>query len=358
MASANISLSEEHFQCSICLNVFTEPVTTPCGHNYCKSCIAGYWTSSGIRKCPRCNETFFGDPQLRVNTEFRDILELFKRKRAAGEEGGCPARPGDVTCDLCRGVAVKALKSCLVCLASYCDAHLEPHHTVQALKWHKLIEPMRSLEERVCKKHNKLKKFFCSEDQSCICTDCLRDEHLMHKVVSVEDEIKKRRTKVKNMQRKVNQTLSQKRDGAKSIENSVKRCRLQVEEIKAEVVKSLDGVVFLIQTQKLKLIELLEEKQKAAERQAKEHLRRLQSEIAENRLMSAELEELSKTEDDFSLLRVLPSVPSSVRSFLNSHLFAARSLLRVETVRRAAAEIKETLNKEVEKVFREVSLAD
>uniref|UniRef100_A0A8K9X7S7 B30.2/SPRY domain-containing protein n=1 Tax=Oncorhynchus mykiss TaxID=8022 RepID=A0A8K9X7S7_ONCMY len=32
-------LSEEQFLCSVCLDVFTEPVSIPCGHNFCKACI-------------------------------------------------------------------------------------------------------------------------------------------------------------------------------------------------------------------------------------------------------------------------------------------------------------------------------
>uniref|UniRef100_A0A3P8RZ82 RING-type domain-containing protein n=1 Tax=Amphiprion percula TaxID=161767 RepID=A0A3P8RZ82_AMPPE len=41
-------------RCSICQDAFTEPVSTPCGHNYCKSCITGYWDSSDLTQCPLC----------------------------------------------------------------------------------------------------------------------------------------------------------------------------------------------------------------------------------------------------------------------------------------------------------------
>ncbi|CAL8313451.1 unnamed protein product [Boreogadus saida] len=43
MASANTSWSEEDFSCSICLDVFSSPVTTPCGHNFCRTCITKFW---------------------------------------------------------------------------------------------------------------------------------------------------------------------------------------------------------------------------------------------------------------------------------------------------------------------------
>ena len=37
MACANTSWSEENFSCSICLDVFSSPVSTPCGHNFCRT---------------------------------------------------------------------------------------------------------------------------------------------------------------------------------------------------------------------------------------------------------------------------------------------------------------------------------
>ncbi|CAL8384634.1 unnamed protein product [Arctogadus glacialis] len=37
MASAKTSWSEENFLCSICLDVFSSPVSTPCGHNFCRT---------------------------------------------------------------------------------------------------------------------------------------------------------------------------------------------------------------------------------------------------------------------------------------------------------------------------------
>lgn len=264
MASANISLSEEQFLCSICLDVFTEPVSTPCGHNYCKDCIKAYWAINDISQCPMCKETFHGVPELRVNTEFRDMLEVFKRTFVACDDSSSPARPGEVPCDLCHGMKHKALKSCLVCLASYCNAHLEPHHTVQAFKWHKLIDPVATLEDRMCKKHNKMIEFFCRKDQSCVCVVCLREDHVMHNAVSLEEEFKERKMKLNHMKKQVKHAVSEKCMMASRIQNSVIQGRQEVERIKAETVKAFNTLLALIETRKIKLIELLEEKQKAA----------------------------------------------------------------------------------------------
>lgn len=357
MASANAYLSKEQFLCSICLDIFNEPVSTPCGHNYCKNCIKSYWTISDVNQCPLCQETFHGVPELRVNIEFRDMLEVFKRTFVACDDSGPPARPGEVPCDLCHGMKRKALKSCLVCLASYCNVHLEPHQMVQAFKWHKLIDPVVTLEDRMCKKHNKMIEFFCREDQSGVCVLCLRDDHVNHNAVSLEEELRERKTNVERMKKKVKRALSEKRSMAERIQNSVIQGRQEVEKIKAETIKAFDVLVALIETRKVKLIELLGKKNKAAEQKAEELFSQLQLEMVENDQTITKLEELSETEDDFRLLQGLPSVSSSSEA---KHHFSARvqPLLCLETVRSAVAKMKEMLNEEMDIVMGEVELVD
>ncbi|XP_034534847.1 E3 ubiquitin-protein ligase TRIM39-like [Notolabrus celidotus] len=349
MASAN---AEDNFLCSICLDIFNEPVSTPCGHNYCKPCITVYWATQDSSQCPLCKEEFQTTPDLHVNTEFRDMLELFKKRRYAADVRSSPPGPADVLCDLCHVTAKRsALKSCLVCLASYCSGHLKPHHSVQALKWHKLVNPVKTLGDRMCKKHNKVIEFFCKQDQSCVCVLCLKDHHEMHEAVSLEEELKERKTKLKSAKREVNSTLAERDHTIQGIQSSMMQSRAELERTKVETGKALDALVALIVSKKMMLMELLEGKQRAAEQQAETVVRQLQLEIVENNLRLAELEELSKSDDDFKLLKDLPSVSSSPNT---RHPFSVRSLLQVETVRSAMAKMEEVLNEQMESITREI----
>uniref|UniRef100_A0A8C5GIU4 Uncharacterized protein n=1 Tax=Gouania willdenowi TaxID=441366 RepID=A0A8C5GIU4_GOUWI len=54
MCCLSLGTSEHHFLCSICLEVLTDPVTTPCGHNFCKTCISTHWDTSTTSRCPVC----------------------------------------------------------------------------------------------------------------------------------------------------------------------------------------------------------------------------------------------------------------------------------------------------------------
>ncbi|TNN35730.1 Tripartite motif-containing protein 29 [Liparis tanakae] len=95
---------------------------------------------------------------------------------------------GEVPCDVCTGTKLKALKSCLVCLASYCETHLEPHLTMSGLKRHQLMDPVENLEDRMCLKHDKPLELFCRTDQTCVCMLCSVLDHKMHNVVPLKQE--------------------------------------------------------------------------------------------------------------------------------------------------------------------------
>ncbi|XP_026225633.1 E3 ubiquitin-protein ligase TRIM17-like [Anabas testudineus] len=186
MASASSFLSEDQFLCSVCLDVFTEPVSIPCGHNFCKACISRHWEGKQQCQCPLCNEKFNKGLKLCVNTAFREIVENFKKhhQETSGDNNRFLVKPGQVPCDCCLGNKFRASKTCLVCLASYCEKHLEPHQSVEALKRHTLSEPVQNLEDKICRKHNRILELFCKNDLTCICALCT--DHSEHDTVPLE----------------------------------------------------------------------------------------------------------------------------------------------------------------------------
>ncbi|TNN79990.1 Tripartite motif-containing protein 65 [Liparis tanakae] len=113
MATAGSFLSEDQFLCSICLDVFTQPVSIPCGHNFCNACIHRHWENQEQCQCPLCNEKFKKGLKLRVNIGFREVVENFKKHHASADNNSL-AKPDQVPCDCCLGKKFKATKTCLV----------------------------------------------------------------------------------------------------------------------------------------------------------------------------------------------------------------------------------------------------
>lgn len=128
---------------------------------------------------------------MSINTAFKELADTFKKIIVCSSVSPLSAaKAGEVLCDVCAATSmqVKALKSCLVCLTSYCETHLEPHQRVTTLKLHKLIAPVKNLQERMCKKHERLLEMFCRDEQKCVCQFCTETEHKDHQAVTIENE--------------------------------------------------------------------------------------------------------------------------------------------------------------------------
>ncbi|XP_062846907.1 bloodthirsty-related gene family, member 2 [Trichomycterus rosablanca] len=81
MESSFALLSKKHFLCSLCEDIFKSPVTTPCGHSFCKVCLRKYWSGAGSGKCPLCCKAFVSKPHLSVNHILADVTEHYRKSR-------------------------------------------------------------------------------------------------------------------------------------------------------------------------------------------------------------------------------------------------------------------------------------
>ncbi|XP_030635424.1 E3 ubiquitin-protein ligase TRIM39-like isoform X4 [Chanos chanos] len=339
MASSSSLLSDEQFQCSICLDVFTDPVSTPCGHNFCMTCIKTYWDTSSHCHCPLCKENFTIRPELKINTTLRDVVAHFKRR-------GNVAKHGEVSCDVCTGNKLKALKSCLVCLTSYCEHHLEPHQRVLALKRHKLIDPVKNLEDYICKKHERPLELFCRDDQTCVCQFCTEGEHRTHNTVPIEEESKRRKNHLGIVQMDVHRLIRDRLRKIQEIKQKVKLSKTTTEKKTAESIEILTALMRSIERVQAEFLELMEEKQKTAEKEAEGVIKKLEQEIRDLKRRDIELEQLSHTEDLLHLLQIYPSVcsPPHTKDWTD---ISIKTAVSVDTLRRVWSQIEELLEKMV-----------
>ena len=66
---------EDELQCTICLDILFKPVTTECGHTFCKECLKE--SLAHRRQCTICREPIFPDGiiTLPVNITLQKIVE-------------------------------------------------------------------------------------------------------------------------------------------------------------------------------------------------------------------------------------------------------------------------------------------
>ncbi|CAM4651448.1 unnamed protein product [Lepidochelys olivacea] len=123
----------EEATCSICLEYLTKPVTTDCGHNFCRDCIIQYSEhgelQSGMKiPCPQCRAPF---QKLQPN---RQLANIVKNIKLLGLKSG----------------------------------------NVQ--------------KENLCERHEEKLLLFCEEDREAICVVCRQSQtHHTHAVISIQE---------------------------------------------------------------------------------------------------------------------------------------------------------------------------
>uniref|UniRef100_A0A8C9XCI4 Uncharacterized protein n=1 Tax=Sander lucioperca TaxID=283035 RepID=A0A8C9XCI4_SANLU len=344
MATVSILSSEDQFLCSICLDVFTDPVTIPCGHNFCKNCITEHWNTNDQYLCPLCKEGFTTRPDLRVNT-FSSSSEQQVSK------------PGEVPCDVCTGTKLKALKSCLGCLVSYCETHLEPHLTASRLKRHQLIDPVENLEGRICTKHDKPLELFCKTDQTCVCMLCTVLDHKTHDVVPLKEGYEGKKVELGKTEAEIQQMIQKRRLKIQEIKDLADLSEEDADREIAEGVQVFTSLKESVERGLNELINTIKEKQKTTEKQAEAFIKELEQEISELMKRSTDVEQVLRSEDHLHLLQSVQSLniqqPPPTKDWTE---VSVRPSSYEGTVVKAVVHLEETLCTEMKKLLAESEL--
>ncbi|XP_067447239.1 E3 ubiquitin-protein ligase TRIM39-like [Thunnus thynnus] len=347
-------LAEDQFLCSICLDVFTNPVSTPCGHNFCKNCITEHWNSKVHCDCPNCKKVFDRRPELQVNTFISEMAAQFRQsaqqEASSSSSDQQAAKPGEVSCDVCTGTKLKALKFCLVCLASYCETHLEPHLTLSGLKRHQLINPVENLEGRMCTKHDKLLELFCKTDQVCVCMLCAISDHKTHDVVPLKEENEGKKAELGKTEAEIKQMIQKRQLNIQELKRSVKLRQRDVDREIAHGVQVFTALKEFVERVQAEFIKTIKEKQRTTEKQAENLIEALKQEISELKKRRSEIEQLLHSEDHLQLLRNFSSlnIAPPIKDWTEVSVCPPSY---EGTLVRAAAQLEEMFSKKTKNLF-------
>ncbi|XP_036418236.1 E3 ubiquitin/ISG15 ligase TRIM25-like [Colossoma macropomum] len=354
MDEASISVDQDQFSCAVCLDLLKDPVTTPCGHSYCMVCINGHWDQDdqrGVYSCPQCREAFIPRPVLRRNNMLAEVVEKLKRPLQSVFYAG----PGDVECDSCTGRKLKAIKSCLVCLASYCETHLNPHYQSPAFKKHKLVEASKQLQEKICSQHHKLIEIYCRTDHSGICYLCMMYEHKGHDTVAATAERSEMQNQLKETQRKSQQRLQEKEKKLQEVKQAVKTLKSSAQAAVEDSERIFTELIRSIEKKRSEVTELIRAQEEAELSGAEELLEQLEQEIADLKRRDTELEQLSHTEDHIHFLQSLQSLCVSSGSE-DSPSITVYQHLSFDGVRKSLSDLKERVEEFCKQEFSRISL--
>ncbi|XP_062400154.1 E3 ubiquitin-protein ligase TRIM47-like [Sardina pilchardus] len=307
MAEA-ISQEEESFTCPVCLDLLNDPVTIPCGHNFCMRCIKGCWDQdpNGDYSCPLCKHNFAPRPVLYKNPLIAEMVEKVRKTRIQAASHNY-AGPGDVECDVCTGRKLRAVKSCLDCLVSYCETHFKVHNDANPRK-HSVIDATCQLHERICSSHKKVFEIFCHTDQICICCLCMMDEHKGHDTATAAAAWTDKQKQLKHTQNRFQKRIEER-------EMELQELRKAVETLKSSAQTAVEDshIIFTemirsIERRCSEVTELIRAQEEAEVSRTEGLLKQLEQEIAELKRRDAELEQLSHIDDHVHFLKDVVSV--------------------------------------------------
>ncbi|XP_008276311.1 tripartite motif-containing protein 16-like [Stegastes partitus] len=360
MAQRGINLYSENISCSICLDLLKDPVALHCGHSYCLDCIKGHWDaedSKRIYSCPQCRKTFKPRPVLEKNVLLAELVEdLKKTGLQAAAADHCYAGAEDVSCDVCTGRKRKAVKSCLVCLASYCEKHLQPHYDVAPLKKHQLVEPSKNLQENICPHHDKFMEIFCCTDQQLICYLCSVDEHKGHDTVSAAAERKQKLRKLEESRLNIHQRIQDREKDVKLLQQEVKAINDSADKTVEHSEEMFSQMIRLIQKRSSEVKQQIRSQQEAEVSRVQELEEKLQQEISDLKRKDAELKQLSETPDHSQFLHDYPSA-SALSESTHSSSISIRPRRHFEDVTAAVEELRDRLQDVLRDARTNISLA-
>ncbi|XP_051747676.1 tripartite motif-containing protein 16-like isoform X5 [Ctenopharyngodon idella] len=340
MAEARIS--QDEFMCPVCLDLLKDPVATSCGHSFCKICITGFWDQEDqmrVYSCPQCRQTFSPRPALAKNTILAEMVEKLKKINLPAD---CYAGAGDVQCDVCTGRKHKAVKSCLVCLNSYCQNHLEQHESWFKGKRHNLTEATGRLQEMICQKHDKILEVFCRTDQKCICVLCIIDEHKNHDTVSAAAQRTEKQHQLKETQRWFQQRIQQREKDLQQLREAVESHKRSAQTAVEDSERIFTELIRSIERSRSEATRRIRDQEKTAVSRAEGRLERLEQEINDLRRRDAELEQLSHTQDHIHFLQSFQSL-SAPPEFTDVNDDSSSSLFSFDGVRESACQLRDKL---------------
>uniref|UniRef100_A0A8B9MX24 Uncharacterized protein n=1 Tax=Accipiter nisus TaxID=211598 RepID=A0A8B9MX24_9AVES len=310
---------EELLTCPICLGVYRDPLSLVCGHSFCKACVQEARSlRPGPFTCPLCSACADPAMELQPNVQLRSIVQKFLEAVAHQEEGeregqceeeGENSGQGDkvIPCDFCLQEPQPAVKTCLSCEASLCQAHLSKHSTKSLLKDHVLIEPSDAhlLAERRCPQHGKLLECYCRTDSVCICVlCCVTSPHREHTIDTLEEAFGQ-------VQSVFPETLEAVKEHEAALNQSIANLLKQEEEVKAKESLLRYQLESLFKEMCLQLDNKKREVLKALTLNEEQQLSQIQMEVQKHKeerdAASCDVQELEALRDQKDLLLFMKS---------------------------------------------------
>ncbi|KAL7869751.1 hypothetical protein AOLI_G00137390 [Acnodon oligacanthus] len=214
-----------------------------------------------------------------------------------------PPGEDDVVCDSCIESPRRAKKSCLTCLVSYCEAHLRPHLENVKFQSHRLVEPLRDVETRMCETHDSQLELYCCVDACCVCPECVSGEHQGHDTLPIASARRKIEKELQEKQTEVTKTVTAAENSANNLQSNILAVEACVQDIRAVLQQQFSALQAAVEQVRVELYEALEAEQQHTVAQAHGVRQQLEQRCTELKKTHTHLERITKNKNDVDFLQ-------------------------------------------------------
>ncbi|XP_061433967.1 E3 ubiquitin/ISG15 ligase TRIM25-like [Lethenteron reissneri] len=294
---------DRELTCTICLDTFDCPSTLSCGHSFCLQCLEDAWKEADFYCCPQCRKTFPRRPQLTRNVTLANLIEQLRVTETMAAVSAAPA--GVVFCENCPEGKTPAVKTCLKCDTSFCTEHLAPHLENKKFNDHVLVSPNVNPEVRKCKRHKEELKFFCKQDLSLVCRDCIiTGDHTGHKLITLEDEHQTRKSGVGEETRAVEEQRRKAEASVGRMEATRKVVQNSMVQTKARISGEFTRMRAMLDEDERAALDCVDLKGRELLSQIEENIAHYQREISDLMAAATRLRALQEERDSLTFLQV------------------------------------------------------
>ncbi|XP_077574655.1 E3 ubiquitin-protein ligase TRIM39-like [Stigmatopora nigra] len=313
-------LFEDQISCSVCLEIFSQPVTTPCGHSFCKSCISTYWdkvNKAKVYQCPLCKESFHKRPELHVNRALKEITEQFKRKantplvgneegKSVNEDTSTTLAPSGNSSGLVTELMsrfqgtheVPQSSSPLVnkvVLQSTSFAHAEPPPPYSYLSRNPLSSSPFSA---MCPVHQRRAELFCQTDARCMCSICVESgEHRGHAVLPLQKAWDTMKSQLGNVEEQLSDLICKRELKLEEIQNALLGIEAAGQREVERTVSIFSKFISAVEQGRAQVLELIEMNRRSAHHRSQGMLALLEEEMVDLKQRRTSLSQLTLSED-------------------------------------------------------------
>uniref|UniRef100_A0A672JCB6 Bloodthirsty-related gene family, member 1 n=1 Tax=Salarias fasciatus TaxID=181472 RepID=A0A672JCB6_SALFA len=315
-------LSDEQFQCSICLDLFNNPSSTPCGHSFCMGCISRYWDGCKVCQCPLCKKNFQKRPDLQINRTLREITEQFKSMKGGG--GGGPVKekrggrvvgveggiPGSVYEELKKKLPHALLPTDAQSHNGSISATLSPDSRSGGRRRFTVTGAANSHNLPLCDTHRRGILIYCRTDHMCVCPICASEDHHDHDTLTIEAEWMERKVQLGVSEQQIKEMIRERIRKMEEIRLAAAELEKAVQRETAGSMRLFSTLVSAVERSQAKLMEVVEMNRRAAQHQADSALRQLELEVEELRRRESALAQLGHSEDHIHCVKMFPTISS------------------------------------------------